>query len=94
MVNINSAIQEMNIIPVVDDKSRKKIIDNLRCRVAGSDVSAAGAASLHQATEVWMLQSPLYTAGPRPPRVAPTPPCIADVVPVTSAGVARSTPWA
>ena len=51
MVNINSAIEEMNIIPVVDDKSRKKIIDNSRCRVAGSDVSAAGAASLHQATK-------------------------------------------
>ena len=43
MVNINSAIEEMNIIPVVDDKSGKKIIDNSRCRVAGSDVSAAGA---------------------------------------------------
>ena len=46
----------------------KKIIDDSRCRVAGSDVSAAGAASLHQATEVWMLESPLYIAGPRPPR--------------------------
>ena len=46
----------------------KKIIDDSLCRVAGSDVSGAGAASLHQATEVWMLQSPLYTAGPCPPR--------------------------
>ena len=61
-------LEEINIITVVDDKYRKKIIDDSRCRVAGSDVSAAGAASLHQATEVWMLQSPLYTAGPRPPR--------------------------
>ena len=44
-------VEEINIITAVDDRYRKEIIDDSRCRVAGSDVSAAGAASLHQATD-------------------------------------------
>ena len=81
MVNINSAIEEMNIIPVVNDKSEKR-----KSITRGVVLLVATFRLLVLLALIRQLKS-----GPRLPRASP--PCIADVVRVTSAGVARSTPW-
>ena len=41
-----------------------RLINVTRCRVAGSDVSVARAANLHQATEVRTLRSPFLSCSP------------------------------